>query len=117
MTNIFEEKVPSRLKLHELTSGPYVIRRKSIYKTANVEDGDAQYKFMVKNFQYIDILVCIDNSAWNGRLKTRYYQMTFTNSKIELLWQLQFPNSLLYDTTELRIRCTWKERIKDLWKN
>jgi hypothetical protein len=116
MTNIFEEKVSSRLKLHELTCGPYVTRRKSVY-TANVEDGNTQHKFVVKHFQYIDILVCIDNSDWNGRLKTRYYQMTFNNSKIELLWQLQFPNSLLHDNTEIHIRCTWKERIKDLWKN
>tara|TARA_R110000851_G_scaffold25687_5_gene73730 strand:- start:109 stop:456 length:348 start_codon:yes stop_codon:yes gene_type:complete len=105
-------------KFRELTHGPFVVEQKDIYCVKRVTPDSDFDKFLSKNAEHIRIVTQRNVSHWHKFEPTVYLEFAFRNPRVETLFQIAFSDESTHlRTMNLGRHCTWKERIKDLWKN
>ena len=113
----FPYKLPDAT-LPELRGKMFLGEKKATYILCSIDRGDREKDFIEK---YSDRIVRVQSSNFVGVPppkafeKSRNKYIFFTDSKIELLYQLSFGNGP--QVINLQRQCTLWEKIKDMVKN
>ena len=107
------------LQLPVVRGERWIKEKKNIYALGGIDRWNRENEFLEK---YSDRIVHVHRSLWFREFEypveyelQQHRHIFFTDSKIELLYQLTFGKGLT--VVKLQRRCTLWEKIKDLVKN